>query len=101
MSVADRIAFIAIHADDQIFKDSLKRLNNSVLLSDNPLAVLLISGLDDHKQSHIAIQTYLQQTNDIQTAALLLCAGNCFRRSKIWESYDMRKSVQERIKLAM
>ncbi|CAD5215178.1 unnamed protein product [Bursaphelenchus okinawaensis] len=101
MSVDDRIAFAAIHMDDQAFREGLSRLNNMVLKSDNPLAVLLISGLDDHKQSHIAIQTYLEQTNDIQTAALLLCAGNCFRRSKIWESYDMRKSVQERITIAI
>uniref|UniRef100_A0A1I7SUG9 Zinc_ribbon_16 domain-containing protein n=2 Tax=Bursaphelenchus xylophilus TaxID=6326 RepID=A0A1I7SUG9_BURXY len=101
MSVSDRIAFAAIHMDDQVFKESLSRLNSMVLKSDNPLSVLLISGLDDHKQSHIAIQTYLEQTNDIQTAALLLCAGNCFRRSKIWESYDMRKSVRERITIAI
>ncbi|KAI6214630.1 hypothetical protein M3Y94_00291200 [Aphelenchoides besseyi] len=97
----DRIAIAAIHMDDEGFRQSLRLLTKSVRKSHDPLSVLLISGLDDHKYAHLAIHSYLAQTNDIQTAALILCAGNCFRKSKIWETYDMRKSVMERITIAI
>ncbi|KAI6212237.1 Zinc-ribbon-16 domain-containing protein [Aphelenchoides fujianensis] len=101
LRLEDRIAIAAIHMEDEGFRQSLKVLTKSVRKSHDPLSVLLISGLDDHKYAHLAIHSYLAQTNDIQTAALILCAGNCFRRSKIWETYDMRRSVMDRITLAI
>lgn len=97
LRIDDRLAIACIHLDDEAFRHSLKILTKSLQKSHDPLSVLLISGLDDHRYAHLALHSYLKQTNDIQTTALILCAGNCFRRSKIWETYDMRKPVMERI----
>ncbi|KAI6176496.1 WD repeat-containing protein mio [Aphelenchoides bicaudatus] len=97
----DRLAIACIHLDDESFRHSLKSLTRSLQKSHDPLSVLLISGLDDHRYAHLALHSYLRQTNDVQTTALILCAGNCFRRSKIWETYDMRKPVILRIHQAI
>jgi hypothetical protein len=97
----DRLAIAAIHIDDASFCCLLKMLTKGLQKSHDPLSILLISGLDDHRYSHSALHSYLKQTNDFQTTALILCAGNCFRLSKIWEKYDMRKSVMDRILMAI
>ncbi|KAI1731887.1 zinc-ribbon like family domain-containing protein [Ditylenchus destructor] len=83
IELEDKLAFAAIHMDDDILKDmALNRLLRELEMEGRPLSALLITGLDDNRECHDMIQRYIDVTRDIQTASILLVIGNCFHGSR-------------------
>ncbi|KAI1725395.1 zinc-ribbon like family domain-containing protein [Ditylenchus destructor] len=83
IELEDKLAFAAIHMDDDMLKDmALNRLLRELEIEGRPLSALLITGLDDNRECHDMIQRYIDVTRDIQTASILLVIGNCFHGSR-------------------
>uniref|UniRef100_A0A915AXG3 WD repeat protein mio zinc-ribbon like domain-containing protein n=1 Tax=Parascaris univalens TaxID=6257 RepID=A0A915AXG3_PARUN len=73
----DRIAFAAIHFNDQFFIKSIKALFTGTNLCRR-LSGLFITGLSQHWETHQLLSEYVNDTGDIQTATVLLITGHCF-----------------------
>uniref|UniRef100_A0A915EHD8 GATOR complex protein MIO zinc-ribbon like domain-containing protein n=1 Tax=Ditylenchus dipsaci TaxID=166011 RepID=A0A915EHD8_9BILA len=82
MELEDKLAFAAIHMDDESLNIALDNLLGE-LRDQRPLSALLITGLDDHNECHQVLHRYVDEKNDIQTASILFVVGNCFRKSKL------------------
>ncbi|KAL3095422.1 hypothetical protein niasHS_007521 [Heterodera schachtii] len=78
MALKDKLAFAAIHMDDDFLGTALERLVERLTL-EFPLTTLFVNGLDDQTESHQLLHRYLDLTGDLQTVSLLLVIGNCFR----------------------
>ncbi|VDK43751.1 unnamed protein product [Anisakis simplex] len=73
----DRIAFAAIHFNDQWFMNSIKKLFYDTTLRKR-LPGLFIAGLSQDSETHRLLNEYVDDTGDVQTATLLLITGHCF-----------------------
>lgn len=59
IEIEDKLAFAAIHLDDDILSSALDRLLTELDEEKRPLSALLITGLDDHSDSHKLIHKLL------------------------------------------
>ncbi|KAK6110047.1 hypothetical protein QQG55_38385 [Brugia pahangi] len=81
ISLEDRIAFAAIHFNDQYFVESIKELFTNACLY-RTLFGLLIIGIS--VKLILLIFGYVDYTGDIQTATVLLVVGRCFMKDQSW-----------------
>uniref|UniRef100_A0A915PK25 GATOR complex protein MIO zinc-ribbon like domain-containing protein n=1 Tax=Setaria digitata TaxID=48799 RepID=A0A915PK25_9BILA len=79
----DRIAFAAIHFNDQYFMKLMRELIMDSCLC-RTLSGLLIIGISYEKATHDLLSQYVDYTGDIQTATVLLVVGRCFTKEQSW-----------------